>query len=275
VDGVSRGFDIYKRKTDASSLAVGPYVTDSIGGGVKFAYPVSEQVSVDFGLNLETVDLSIFETSPLQYIDFVAAFGQHYTYGALSAGWTRDTRDSLILTTAGSYLRAAAEVASGDLQFYRLGYQHQWYTPLTRNTTIHLGGEIGYAGGYSSKPLPFFKNYFVGGPGSLRGYRSFSLGPQDIIGNAVGGNRKVIGTAELLFPMPGAEQDKSLRLAAFIDGGQVYSNQIDLGEVRYAAGFGFFWSSPLGPLRLSFARPLNARSGDRVQGLQFTFGTGF
>jgi outer membrane protein insertion porin family len=275
VDGVSRGFDIYKRKTDASSLAVGPYVTDSIGGGVKFAYPVSEQVSVDFGLNLEAVDLSIFETSPLQYIAFVAAFGQHYTYGALSAGWTRDTRDSLILTTAGSYLRAAGEVASGDLQFYRLGYQHQWYTPLTRNTTIHLGGEIGYAGGYSNKPLPFFKNYFVGGPGSLRGYRSFSLGPQDIVGNAVGGNRKVVGTAELLFPMPGAEQDKSLRLAAFIDGGQVYSNQIDLGELRYAAGFGFFWSSPLGPLRLSLARPLNARSGDRVQQLQFTFGTGF
>jgi len=275
VDGVSRGFDIYKRKTDASSLAVGPYASDSTGGGVKFGYPVSEQVTVDFGLNLESVELEIFSNSPLAYINFVNSFGNKYTYGAATAGWARDTRDSLITTTAGTYLRASSELAGGDLQYYRLGYQHQWYRPLTRRTTLHLGGEIGYAGGYADRPLPFFKNFFAGGPGSVRGYRSFSLGPQDEIGNATGGNRKLTATAEVLFPMPGAEQDRSLRLAAFIDGGQVYSNKIELGELRYAAGLALFWSSPLGPLRLSWAKPLNAKSGDRSQGLQFTFGTGF
>jgi len=275
VDGVSRGFDIYKRTTDASSLAVGPYVTDSLGGGVKFGYPVSEQVTVDFGLNLESVDLEIFSNSPLAYIDFVRSFGTQYTYGSATAGWARDTRDSLISTTAGSYLRASTELSGGDLQYYRLGYQHQWYRPLTRATTLHLGGEVGYAGGYGDKPLPFFKNFFGGGPGTVRGYRSFSLGPRDELGNAVGGNRKFTGTAEFLFPMPGAEQDRSIRLAAFVDGGQVYSNKIELGELRYAAGIALFWSSPLGPLRLSWARPLNAESGDRLQELQFTFGTGF
>ena len=109
----------------------------------------------------------------------------------------------------------------------------------------------------------------------MRGYRSFSLGPQDENGNALGGNRKLVGTAEVLFPMPGAEQDRSLRLAGFVDGGQVYVNKIELGELRYSAGLALFWSSPLGPLRLSWAKPLNAKSGDRSQGLQFTFGTGF
>lgn len=275
VDGVSRGFDLYKRRTDASSLAVGPYVTDSLGGGVKFGYPVSEQVTVDFGLNLESVDLEIFSNSPLQFISFAERFGTKYTYGSATAGWARDTRDSLITTTAGTYLRASTELSSGDLQYYRLGYQHQWYRPLTRATTIHLGGEVGYAGGYADKPLPFFKNFFAGGPGTVRGYRSFSLGPRDELGNAVGGNRKFNGTAELLFPMPGAEQDRSIRLAAFVDGGQVYSNKIELGELRYAAGIALFWSSPLGPLRLSWAHPLNEKSGDRKQQLQFTFGTGF
>jgi outer membrane protein insertion porin family len=275
VDGVSRGFDLYKRETDASSLSVGPYVSDSIGGGVKFGYPVSEQLTVDFGVNLESVELEIFANSPLAYINFVNSFGNKYTYGAATAGVARDTRDSLITTTAGSYLRASAELSSGDLQYYRVGYQHQWYRPLTRTTTLHLGGEIGYAGGYADKPLPFFKNFFAGGPGTVRGYRSFSLGPQDENGNAVGGNRKLNATAEVLFPMPGAEQDRSLRLAAFIDGGQVYSNKIELGELRYATGLALFWSSPLGPLRLSWAKPLNAKSGDRSQGLQFTFGTGF
>jgi outer membrane protein insertion porin family len=266
---------VYKRTTDASSLAVGPYGTDSVGGGIKFGYPVSEQVSVDFGASLESVNLEIFANSPLQYVSFVNAFGTQYTYVSLSVGWARDTRDSLISTTAGSLSRATSELAGGDLNYYRLGVQQQWYRPLTRNTTLHVGGELGYAGGYRGKPLPFFKNFYAGGPGSVRGYRSFSLGPQDEFGNTTGGNRKLTGVAELLFPMPGAEQDKSLRLAAFIDGGQVYINNIEVGEIRYAAGLALFWSSPMGPLRLSYAAPLNDQSQDRLQRLQFTFGTGF
>ena len=275
IDGVSRGFDVYKRVTDASGLAVGPYKTDSIGGGIKFGYPVSEQVSVDVGANVESVDLDIFAASPLAYITFVNQFGDKYTYVSGTAGLTRDTRDSVITTTSGSYMRASTELAGGDLQYYRLGYQHQWYRPLSRLLTLHLGGEIGFAGGYGGQPLPFFKNYFGGGPGSVRGYRSFSLGPLDELGNASGGDRKFIGTAELLFPMPGAEQDRSLRLATFLDAGQVYARHIDFGEVRYAAGVALFWSSPMGPLRLSWAHPLNAKDGDRKQQLQFTFGTGF
>lgn len=275
VDGVSRGFDVYKRKTDASSLAVGPYVTDSIGGGVKYGYPVSEQVTVDFGLNLESVELEVFAISPLSYLKFVNDFGTQYTYLSGTVGIARDTRDSLISTNSGSYLRASTELAGGDLQYYRLGYQHQWYRPLSRATTLHLGGEIGYAGGYAGYPLPFFKNFFAGGPGSVRGYRSFSLGPQDIQGNAVGGDRKLQLQAEILFPMPGAEHDRSVRLAAFVDGGQVYAKKIEFDELRYSAGFALFWSSPMGPLRLSLGKPLNPSSQDRVQQLQFTFGTGF
>jgi outer membrane protein insertion porin family len=275
VDGVSRGFDVYKRETDATSLAVGPYATDALGGGVKFGYPVSEVVTVDFGLNLETVKLTTFANSPIQYLSFVNDFGNEYAYGAGTAGIARDTRDSLIRVTSGTYLRASTEVAGGDLQFYRLGYQHNWYYPLTRDLTLSLGAELGYASGYGNRPLPFFKNYFAGGPNTVRGYRSFSLGPRDVLGNAVGGNRKFVGGAELLFPMPGAARDPSLRLAAFLDAGNVFINKYELSDLRYSMGLGLFWSSPFGPLRLSFAHPLNAKDGDRLQRLQFTFGYGF
>jgi outer membrane protein insertion porin family len=275
IDGVSRGFDVYKRVTDASDLAVGPYKTDSIGGGIKFGYPVSEQTSVDFGANIEDVQLDIFPTSPFTYINFVSAFGNNYTYISGTAGVTRDTRDSVITTTSGSFSRASAEIAGGDLQYYRLAYSQQWYYPLSRLLTAHLGGEVGFAGGYGNRPLPFFKNYFAGGPGTVRGYRPFSLGPIDEFGNATGGDTKVVGIAEVLFPMPGAEQDRSLRLAWFVDGGQVYTDKLELGEMRFATGIGLFWSSPMGPLRLSWAHPLNAKDGDRKQQLQFTFGTGF
>ena len=86
VDGVSQGFDVYKRKTNASNLSVGPYSTDALGGGVKFGYPISEKVSVNFGINAETVKLQTFDNSPQQYINFVNTFGNDYRYGALTAG---------------------------------------------------------------------------------------------------------------------------------------------------------------------------------------------
>ncbi len=277
VDGVSQGFDIYKRETDASTLSVGPYSTDALGGGVKWGYPVSEITTVDFGINLESVKLSVFTTSPQQYIDFANAFGNEYRYGALTAGWQRDTRDSVIVTNSGAFMRASAELASGDLQYYRLGFQNQWYYPLSRTYTLMLRGDLGYAGGFSNRPLPFFKAYFVGGPDSVRGYRAFSLGPRDVNGNAVGGRTKVAGGAEFLFPMPGASREQSLRLAAFLDGGQVYGQgaKVELAELRYSVGLSLHWLSPFGPLRLSMANPLNSKDGDQLQRLQFTFGTGF
>jgi outer membrane protein insertion porin family len=277
IDGVSRGFDVYKRETDASSLAVGPYSTDALGGGVKFGYPVSEVTSVDFGLNLESVKLTTFATSPQTYLDFAQAFGNQYQYGALTAGWQRDTRDSVIVTNSGTLMRASSEFAGGDLQYYRLGYQHQWFYPLTRIYTLMLKGDLGYAGGLGGRPLPFFKAYFVGGPDSVRGYRPFSIGPRDANSNAIGGNRKVAGSAEFQFPMPGATAEQSLRLAAFVDAGQVYGQgeKVELGELRYSTGLALSWFSPFGPLRLSFALPIRKRSGDQLQRLQFTFGTGF
>jgi outer membrane protein insertion porin family len=275
VDGVSQGFDLYHRKTNASQLVIGAYSTDTYGGAIKFGYPVSEVSRIDFATNLETVRLDTFDNSPQQYLDFVDQFGSRYTYAALSAGASRDTRDSLIQTNSGTFTRASTEVAGGDLQYYRLGFQHQYYRPLSRTYTLYLNTDIGYAEGIGDKPLPFFKNYYAGGPGSVRGYASFSLGPLDQFGTALGGNRRVIGSAEFLFPMPGATQDRSLRLGWFIDAGNVFNNSYELNDLRYSAGLGFFWSSPFGPLRLSFAQPLNPKTTDHIQRLQFTFGTGF
>jgi outer membrane protein insertion porin family len=277
IDGVSRGFDAYRRDTNATSLAVGSYSTKTLGGGIRFGFPLSETDSFSLGLNGETVELQTYANSPVTYLKFVDIFGSQYSYGAGTAGWTHDTRDSLILTTKGILTRVSSEVAGGDLQYYRIGLLQQWFRPLSRTYTLALAGELGYADGIGSKPLPFFKNYYVGGPGSVRGYRSFSIGPQGPNGEVLGGNRKVTVNAEIQFPMPGSGQDKSLRLAWFLDGGQVYGagQSVALGELRYAAGIALAWSSPVGPLRLSYGRPLNDKPGDRTERLQFTFGTTF
>jgi outer membrane protein insertion porin family len=277
VDGVSRGFDLYKRTTDASSLATGAYVTDALGGGVKFAYPVSETGSVDFGLNLESTHLSVFENSPLQYINFVGQFGSDYQYASFSAGVTRDTRDSVLQTRRGTLQRLGSEIAGGDLTYYRLGYTHNFYTPIGREYALLLRTDLGHAAGLGGQPLPFFKSYYAGGPDSVRGYRPFSLGPRDAFGNSTGGTTKIIAGAEFLFPVPGADKDNSLRLTTFFDTGQVYGEgeKLDLAELRYAVGVGLSWLSPFGPLKISFAVPLKVRDGDQEQRLQFTFGTGF
>ena len=277
VDGVSRGFDIYKRKTDASTLATGAYSTDAVGGGVKFSYPVSETASVDFGVGLESTTLQVFETSPLQYITFVSQFGSDYRYANFTAGVSRDTRDSILQTRRGTLQRLGGEVAGGDLTYYRLSYIHQWFTPIGREYALLLRGELGYANGLGGKPLPFFKSYYAGGPDSVRGYRPFSLGPQDEFGNSIGGNTKIIAGAEFLFPVPGADKEQSLRLSSFLDLGNVYADgqKLDLGELRASWGLGLSWLSPFGPLKLSYAFPVNARDVDQEQRLQFTFGTGF
>lgn len=277
VDGVSRGFDIYKRKIDASSLTVGPYKTDALGGGVKWGYPLSEKDGLNFGLAVERVSLDTFTTSPVSYQTFVNAYGREYSYVSGTAGWARDTRDSVIMPRGGSLQRVSSEVGVGNLQYYRVGYQHQYFQALSKTFTLFLNADIGFADGYGNRPLPFFKSYYAGGPGSVRGFTQSSLGPQDNRGNVLGGSRRVVGTAEVLFPVPGATQDKSLRLAAFVDGGQIYGDgqKMSLGDLRYSAGIALAWTSPFGPLKLSLAQPLNDKAGDRIQRLQFTFGTGF
>ena len=278
VDGVSQGFDVYKRKVDATSLSVGSYSTDTLGGGIKLGYPLSETDGINFGLAAEHVKLGLDASSPLTYQNFASIFGTSYTYGSASLGWGRETRDSAIQPSRGAVTRVGLEVAAGNLQYYRASISEQWFHPLSRTMTLALSGELGYVHGFSGKTVPFFKNFYAGGPGSVRGYKAFSLGQQDVQTNVLGGTRKMTGSAEVLFPMPGAQQDKSLRLSAFVDAGQVYAEneKVALGELRYSAGIGLSWNSPFGPFKLSIAQPLNAKKGfDRIERLQLNFGTAF
>jgi len=119
----------------------------------------------------------------------------------------------------------------------------------------------------------------------VRGYRARSLGPKDIGGPdetlPIGGNRRILANSEILFPFPGASDNKAMRLSLFVDAGMVYGTEngvrqnTDLGELRYSAGFGFNWFSPIGPLSISYAFPLNAQPGDRTESVQFTLGQAF
>jgi outer membrane protein insertion porin family len=276
IDGLSRGFEVHKRRINASTLNVGNYATDTMGGGVSFGYPLSEQDAISFGLSGESTALTLGAGSPTRLVNFTNQFGSNYVSVSGMLGWGRDTRDSALWTTRGVTQRANIEVTpAGDLNYYRYTYDTSWHYSFSRDLTMMLRGEASAADGFGSKPLPFFKNYYSGGIGSVRGYRTASLGPIDPVdGSSTGGNRRLIGNAELLFPVPGAGLDKSVRLAVFTDAGQVFAadQKLTLSDLRYSTGLALSWISPMGPIRLSYAAPLNQKTGDRIQRAQFTMG---
>lgn len=152
-----------------------------------------------------------------------------------------------------------------------MSYQYQRYFPFTRFTSLMVNGEAGYGDGYNGLPLPFFKNYYIGGVNSVRGFRTFTIGPKDINGDPTGGPRKVQANMELLFPFPGLENDRSVRLSAFVDSGTV-GNTIDFSLVDASVGLGLLWVSPIGPLKISYANPFRKQPGDEPQKFQFTIG---
>ncbi len=140
IDGVSQGFDIYSRRIDASSLSVGKYKTDTLGGGLKFGYPLNETDSLSYGVIAENVKLSLYNDSPTQFIEFEQDFGDRYKYLAGSMGWLRDRRDSAIVPTSGTLTRAGGELAGGDLKYYRLNLFHQWLYPLSPHHDARAAG---------------------------------------------------------------------------------------------------------------------------------------
>jgi outer membrane protein insertion porin family len=294
-DGVSLGYDLYRRDVDTSSLdAVSEYSTSTLGAGLRLGLPLTEHDTLQLGAALERYELSLTAKSPNRYKLFANTFGGNNSGVTtdslrLDLGWARDSRDSLLYPTKGTLHRVYGELGTpvGDLKYYKLTYQYQWWRPLGPDWSLMLNGEIGWGGGYGGKPLPFFRNYFAGGIGSVRGFDSGTLGPQDLDSTnrpfSLGGDKRLVGNAELYFPVPGAGKDKSLRLSAFIDTGGVWGpgdykgryEKISLNELRYSGGVAVTWYSPFGPIKLSLAAPFKSQPDDKKQSFQFQLGNVF
>ncbi|SEF48223.1 outer membrane protein assembly factor BamA [Nitrosomonas ureae] len=291
VDGLSFGADVYKRVLDTKALtSFAAFKTDTLGAGFRLGIPIAENDIVSLGLAAENTSIGIFENSPQRYKDFVNEFGTSTNNFPATLSWARDRRDSAIWPTSGTTHRLFGEVSvpGGDLDYYKVSYNQKWYFPITDFFTLLINTEFGYGDGYSGKNLPFFKNFFAGGNNSVRGYDLNSLGPRDdtlILGNtstttrrllAVGGSKRVVGNIELMFPVPFLRDDRSLRFSLFADGGTTFNRFGQLNDfMRYSAGIALTWVSPMGPLKVSIAEPLNDVPADNLQRFQFMFGQQF
>ena len=277
VDGVARTLEIYQRKLDPTSLSVSQYTSDTIGAAVAFGIPITETDTVNVGFRYDHTTLGLFSNSPPAYIDYVDEFGSTTNSYVLSGGWSRDTRDDILYPNQGRLQSLLVELGLpfGDLSYYKAQYVNQWFWPVWNPFVLMLRGELGYGDGYNGKPMPFFKAFYAGGVGSVRGYETSSLGPRDIYGNVLGGKRKIVGNAELFYPLLTGQQ--AVRVSAFADAGQIYLNgmQPNYESFRYSAGVGLAWNSPMGPLKFSYAYPINEKPGDKIQRFQFQVGSVF
>ncbi len=280
VDGISQGFNAFFRQTDADAANIASFSTDNWGGDISFGIPISENNRIRLSLGYENTVLKLPE-SPIQtYQDFVDAEGTDFDTFTVSLGWSSDSRDSSVLPTRGRSQSLTAEVAipGGSLQYYKIKYKHDWFTPITESLTLSLGGNIGYADGYGdTSALPFFKNFYAGGIRSVRGFQSNTLGVKEDT-QALGGNLLVTGGAEVIFPIPFLKKTlRSFRLSVFTDVGNVYADNEDfeVDLLRYSAGISAIWISPFGAMTASIAKPFNEQDDDITESFQFSLGSTF
>jgi len=283
-DGVSRSFDAYYRTTRPYDNQDGDYRLVTKGLSMRFGVPFTETDTVYFGAGVEQTTIEDGNFLPQAYLDYSNTFGKTSNTLPLTVGWARDTRDSSLVPTRGRLQRFNTELAiAGDARYLKANYQFQQYVPLTKQYTLAFNTEVGYGKGLNGREYPIFKNFFGGGLGSVRGFEQGTLGPRSPVNGLpgefinIGGNRSVALNAEFIAPFPGAGNDRTLRMFAFADVGNVYgpNESLSFSQLRASVGIGLSWVSPVGPLRFAIANPIRKLDGDKIQRFQFQIGTSF
>lgn len=284
-DGISRSVDLYYRTSRPFSAQEGDYRLVTPGGRIRFGVPFTETDTVFFGLGIEQNRIEPGNGLPLAYQRFIDDFSATTTSIPLTVGWARDTRDSALVPTQGRLMRLNAEVGvAADTRYTRFSGQYQQYIPLNRQYTLAFNAEAGWGNGLGGKPFPLFKNFFGGGLGSVRGFEQGTLGGRSpLVGidnsiSYIGGSRMVLLNTEIIAPFPGAGNDRTLRMFGFFDVGNVsddFQQSSKLSDLRASVGFGISWISPIGPLRIAYARPVRKFVNDKPQSVQFQIGTSF
>ena len=352
IDGVSRGYNVYYRKTKLNKdYNVNNYVTDSVGGSLSFGYPIDENQSLSASIGIDQTKVTtgpsvstyirdyllanggkatgtstycptgvpekdldqkdIPGTCKGGFKDYNSAFeGEFLTY-TLNLGWSYNTLNRPIFPTSGMSHRVGLEVGipGSDVDYQKLTYDAQAFMPLWGGFVLRGYGKLGYG-----NDLPFYKNFYAGGYGSVRGYDNSSLGPKypsvifqetaqpDQDQEEVGGNALVQFGTELALPLPfKGDWARQVRPVLFAEGAQVFDTQcnvptgsilvnstnVDIKQyckdnynfnfdnMRYSVGVGFTWITMIGPLSLSYAFPLNDKKGDDTKSIQFEIGRTF
>jgi len=284
--GIGRGVNVYFQKVDPKKLDVSAYSSDRFGIDVNYNMLLGENSSFQYGYGYQGLNIKSVGRV-LQIQNFVDLYGRSFNQLRLSSGWNRNSYDQMPYPNKGINQQATALIAlpatSQSFSYYKVSYQARMYYPLARGFLFTMLGNVNYGNTFNHQGLPFYENYFAGGiaqPGQVRGYDSYSLGPQDNWGNSIGANLLLNGSVGLVLPYPLSREN--VRTSLFADAGNVFVQGTPAaltgspaGPLRYSAGVSVEWRSPFGPLAFSVAKPLNKQPTDVEQIFQFTLSSSF
>lgn len=294
-EGISRSFNFSASRVhpEAISNLNNGYSTNEYNFGVLYGIPIGTDESVinriQAGINYQNILVNVFRSKASnQVLSYINNHNRHFQALDFKLGYSRDSRDKIIFPTNGSFQAAFvdvyAPVTKGSPAFYTLNYRGNWYIPLTEQFILSNRAELGYGNGFSGPDnFPFFKNFYAGGMGSVRGYEAYTLGPRDSMGKAFGGNVLTVASVGLIFPNFISD---NLRTTVFADAGNVYAtwnnkkfgglSSSSSGPIRYTYGIEADWLTPFGPaIGISLAKTLNHKSGDDRKFFDFTLGLNF
>ena len=267
IDGVSRGYNLYYRKTDYGEFNIANYTADSQGLGIQFGYPISDTQRIGLNLTYDFTDVDQGTLPVRDILDFLLEEGNSFKTLSAQAVWSRITLNRGMFPTDGASTEALflATIPVSDINYYKLNIRQKYYEPLGFwDLVFGFQGEIGYLAPYGdTNNVPFFQHFYAGGPRSLRGFESNTLGPratpspcyqfdsvndlcpplidsnfdgvpdtpaynQSIVyqrDDPIGGDVKIEGSMQLIFKLPMVEDQRSMRSALFFDFGNVFAMQ--------------------------------------------------
>ena len=296
VDGVSRGYNIYYRKSDYGERNIANFSTDVYGASINFGYPLSEISRLNFSVGYEATDIQQGVIPAREIAEFLDQEGTDFDLVALTGTYSMSALNRGLLPTAGYSQLFSMEltVPGSELEFYRLNYSGQIFFGLWDPLVLRLRADIGYGDAFGdTKNFPFYKHFFAGGMGSVRGYDYNTLGPrstpaaQDNFSRShpIGGNALIELSAEVLFPIPFIEDQRQIRSVLFFDAGNVFNTNcpavsrvclgLDDGELRYSVGWAVTWITGFAPISFALTYPVNDKQGDMSETFQFELGRVF
>ncbi len=303
IDGVSVGYSIYARETDYGDFNISSFSTNTYGASVNWSYPISDIQRIGFGFGYENLDVSTGTFDSVEITDFVNENGNLFDIVTFNANWVKSTLNRGIFATRGASQRFGLALAlpGSGLEYYKLTYSGEYLRGLYGPLTLKLRADLGYGESYGdTTTMPFFKNFYGGGFGSVRGFKKNTLGPQDTPCNLanppcvtqyvddpdpIGGNVQVEFGADVIFPLPFLKDQRSVQASFFFDAGNIFNTKCgesqvncfkpDVGELRYSVGLGATWLSGFGPITFSVGKPLNASDFDETEVFQFSLGNQF
>ena len=277
--GHSVSIGAFRSEINDDDVAVNSYEIDSSGASFGYGIPLSNNTNIfgDLEYSKNTIKCSAL-FSGTGYESSQCATSKNDEFKA-TISWSENSLNNYLYPTEGvnNSIVGGLSLPLGDYRYYSLSANHTGYTPISDNTTLKLTGNFNLAKGYSNKELPFYKRYFGGGSGSVRGFGNKTLGPTYPNNKAKGGEISILASANLITPAFFFDNNEKMRMSAFVDAGNIFekSSNIDLGDLRMSAGFGFAYLSPIGSIGAFVSTPILKKDGDTVENFGFSLGTGF